>query len=405
MDFHIHGNYSRATSESMVFEEISRQAELKGLDVVGSGDILYSRWREELENELEKVSEGTFVHPEFGTRFIPTVEVEDENDVHHLILVPSLDKSEELREKFRPHSSDLNIDGRPSLQLDAPSIVEYSIDSGCSIGPSHAFTPWTSIFKEFDTLEECYGDMANKVDFLELGLSADTYMADRIKEIRSLNFLSNSDAHSPWPNRLGREFNILKLSNPVAEDILDAIRRKRRIKRNVGLSPQMGKYHLTACSNCYSKYSLSEAISHNWECEECGADVKKGVSDRVDEISDFEEPRHPDFRPNYLHIVPLSEIIALSKDISDPWSKDVQNKLNSLLDFFSDEISVLVEEPISDIEQHSDSKVASMIEKFRRDDLEIVPGGGGAYGELKDKSKIIKTRNKETQKRLTEFGD
>lgn len=405
VDFHIHGNYSRATSDKMVFEEISRQAELKGLDVVGSGDILHSKWREELENELRRVSEGTFKHPKFKTRFVLTVEVEDENEVHHLILVPSLSKAEELREKFGPHSPDLNIDGRPSLNLDGSSIVEISKCSDCLIGPAHAFTPWTSIFKEFETLCGCYGDMADSVDFLELGLSADTDMADRIEEFKDLNFLSNSDAHSPWPNRLGREFNILRLSSPVMSEIFDGIKSKDKIEQNVGLSPKMGKYHLTACSKCHEKYTLQKATSLSWKCKECGGDIKKGVSDRIDELSDYETPRSPDFRPDYLRIVPLVEIIALYKEISDPWKKEVQREWKSLLNFFSDEISVLLEEPISRIEKNFDLKIAALIDKFRSGDLEIAPGGGGSYGKLKDRSKIIKTQNKENQKRLTEFGD
>lgn len=52
-----------------------------------------------------------------------------------------------------------------------------------------------------------------KPDFLELGLSADTNMADRIEELQDIVFLTNSDAHSPWPHRLGREFNRLKLDD------------------------------------------------------------------------------------------------------------------------------------------------------------------------------------------------
>ncbi len=58
-------------------------------------------------------------------------------------------------------------------------------------------------------LIDCYGKMP---DFLELGLSADSDMADTIEELENIPFLTNSDAHSPWPHRLGREFNELEIA-------------------------------------------------------------------------------------------------------------------------------------------------------------------------------------------------
>jgi PHP family Zn ribbon phosphoesterase len=36
-DMHIHGSYSRATSERMCVEEIARFAKIKGLNIVGTG--------------------------------------------------------------------------------------------------------------------------------------------------------------------------------------------------------------------------------------------------------------------------------------------------------------------------------------------------------------------------------
>ena len=80
----------------------------------------------------------------------------------------------------------------------------------CLIGPAHAFTPWTGMYKSYDSIYDCYG---KKPDFVELGLSADTFMADCVRELKDFPFLTNSDAHSPWPHRLGREFNQLELDD------------------------------------------------------------------------------------------------------------------------------------------------------------------------------------------------
>ena len=38
-DFHLHSHYSRATSKNLNFEHLSKWAQLKGVQVVGTGDI------------------------------------------------------------------------------------------------------------------------------------------------------------------------------------------------------------------------------------------------------------------------------------------------------------------------------------------------------------------------------
>ena len=48
---------------------------------------------------------------------------------------------------------------------------------GCLIGPAHAYSPWTGMYKSFDSIYDCYGKAP---DFVELGLSADTFMADTV---------------------------------------------------------------------------------------------------------------------------------------------------------------------------------------------------------------------------------
>ncbi|KXA97067.1 hypothetical protein AKJ37_03825 [candidate division MSBL1 archaeon SCGC-AAA259I09] len=388
----------------MVFDTIAEQAIYKGLDFVGTGDILHPKWMEMLKKGLEKVDEGTYQHSEHGTKFVLTTEVEDEQKVHHLLIFPSIQKVEEFREKLEPYSSDMYIDGRPKVDLTGVEIAEFAADSDSLIGPSHAFTPWTSIFKEFESLEECYEDQLKNVDFLELGLSADTFLADRIGELGKLSFLSNSDAHSPWPNKLGREFNRFELSEPNASELFESIKKRKNITLNVGLDPELGKYHLTACSRCYKRFSLKEAEKSGWKCNKCGGTIKKGVYNRIGELSEFEKPQSPDFRPYYLHTVPLTEIIALAWNFSNPRSSQVQKTWRSLVEEFDNEITVLVDTPIDEIENFTDSEIAFMIQAFRNKELDIVPGGGGKYGELERPAKVINAQKKETQKKLSEFG-
>jgi len=162
-DLHMHGLYSGGVSNRMVPKVIGEQAPLKGLDLVGTADVLNERWIKLLKEQLKNENE-MLVHPN-GIKFILQTEVEDNHRVHHVILIPSFSKVYELREKFKKYAN-LDTDGRPKIHLNGEEIAEIVLESGCLIGPAHAFTPWTAIFKEYDSLRECYGDYTNKIHFL-----------------------------------------------------------------------------------------------------------------------------------------------------------------------------------------------------------------------------------------------
>ncbi len=388
----------------MELKTIAQQAQLKGLSIVGTGDALHPLWLNSIKSELQKAGDGIFVYPELRTKFVLTTEVEDKNRVHHLILIPNEGIAEELRILFSKWSDDIDQEGRASLRLGAPEITDMVVERGCLIGPAHAFTPWTSMYKEFNSLEECYKDAARKVSFLELGLSADTDMADRIPELHGLTFLSCSDAHSPWPDKLGREFNRFEIHEVSFSEIDKAIRRQggRKISLNVGFDPRLGKYHRTACTRCFKHYALEEAQKVHWRCTECGGLIRKGVWDRVNELAHTESPIHPDHRPPYLRIAPLSEVIALAIGESNPHTPKVQSLWETLVSEIGDEISVLVDADVETIEKISERRIALVIKAFRNGNLEVVAGGGGKYGQLglppELRQKLV------PQKTLLEFG-
>ena len=217
--------------------------------------------------------------------------------------------------------------------------------------------------------------------FLELGLSADSEMADRIKAHHKLSYLSNSDAHSPMPHRLGREFNRFEVKEPTFEEIRKAILKRggRKIVLNAGLDPRLGKYHRTACSRCYTQYSLGEAKAFKWKCPRCGGRIKKGVHDRILELADTGE--RPKDRPPYLHLAPLAEIISMVI------GKGVETKATRLvwerfLNEFGSEIKVLVDVPVRELAKiHED--IAKAIWAYRSGKLIVIPGGGGKYGGIR----------------------
>src|SRR3989338_7573703 len=209
-DFHIHGLYSQAVSKDMIPNKIAEQAPLKGLDLVATGDILNPKWLKLIKEQLKPFNASILQH-ENGTKFILQAEINDMNRVHHIILFPSISKVEEIREAFKSKSRDMDIDGRPTIRMNGEEIADLCTKADCMIGFSHAFTPYFGIFSKYNSYKQCYGSHWNKIYFMELGLSADTNMADKISELHNLTFTSNSDSHSPWPNKMGREFNRLQL--------------------------------------------------------------------------------------------------------------------------------------------------------------------------------------------------
>jgi uncharacterized protein (TIGR00375 family) len=388
----------------MELKTIAQQAELKGLMLVGTGDALHPRWLESIKSELGTVGEGVFAHPEFSTSFILTAEIEDIHRVHHLVLMPDLGIAEELRSVFSKYSEDIDSDGRAKVALRASEIVDIVVERGCAVGPAHAFTPWTSMYKEFNSLTECYGDASKKVSFLELGLSADTEMADRIPELHSLNFLSCSDAHSPWPDRLGREFNRLEIQDLQFSEVIKAINQQggRKISLNVGFDPRLGKYHLTACTRCFKHYEVARAEELRWRCANCGGLIKKGVRDRVNELAQLDRPAHPEHRPPYLRIAPLAEVIALALGEKDTHAPSVGLNWNALVSEFGNEISVLIDAPVEDVERVVGRKIAEVIKAFRSGNLKVVAGGGGRYGRLELPPEVEQMLT--PQRTLAEFG-
>ena len=379
-DLHIHSLYSGATSDKMNIETISLEAPRKGIDVMATGDCLHSGWIKEIK-ACNVIDDGTFEMN--GTRFILSTEVEGRHRVHHLLYFPCFSAIEDFKEKIKPYSKNLETDGRSNVDLSGEEIASLAKDFDVLVGPAHAFTPYTAIYAYHSSLTDCYGDLTDYVSFVELGLSADSDYADKIQELHRLTFLTNSDCHSPHPVRLAREFNRFEVNDATFDEIKKAILRIGGNKPvlNVGLPPQEGKYNESACISCYTHYSLEEAIGRRWKCS-CGKRIKKGVRDRVEERANFREPEHPDHRPPYLHLIPLTEIITKAVGQHTPFTKTVTRRWEELVSAFENEITILIDAEINDITRTTTPAIAEAIQAFREKKIRIIPGGGGKYGTI-----------------------
>ncbi len=392
-DLHIHSKFSMATSKDMDIDNIAPKARQKGLQLLGTGDAFHPKWLDIIEESTEYKGDGIYSHNDCD--FVLTSEVEGRHKIHHLIIMPNIETARELSEKLV--SKNKYFDGRPKSPNTGAELLEMVRDYDCMIGPAHAFTPWTGMYKSYDSIYDCY---EKKPDFVELGLSADTDMADTVKELQDFVFLTNSDAHSPWPHRLGREFNQMEMEDLSYSSLKKAFKNKT-IKANYGMYANLGKYHMTACTKCFKLTDPEIAKENKMQCS-CGGRIKKGVDYRIYEISDWETPRHPKHRPPYIHLMPLAEIIGMVYD-KGITTKTVQNIWQRLIDEFGPEIEVLINTPIEEIAK-IDEKLVVGIEGFRNETLQVTPGGGGKYGEIsfsKDVSGIEK--EKKTTTSLDDF--
>ncbi|MEN6609417.1 MAG: endonuclease Q family protein [Methanoregulaceae archaeon] len=335
----------------------------KGIGILGTGDALHPEWRRLWEPHLEN---------DAGIIVVPTGEVEDAARVHHLFLFEDFTACEELGERLKGAATSLSTNGRPHISLTGEKIAREVHDLGGLLGPAHAFTPWTSLYKSYDRVGDCYGD--EKIDFLELGLSADSSYGAGIPDLYGVPFLSNSDAHSPDSSKIGREFNQVEISAPSVKAVMECIR-KGNVVMNAGFFPEEGKYNRTACSRCFTQYSLEEFIRFKGKCPKDGGRIKKGVADRARELSTGAVRE----RPPYRHIIPFSEIIRTIEGTSSAGTKRCRTVYENLLDRFGTEIAVLLTVPVGEIAEIS-PLIGKAIANLRDGRVVLHPGGGGKYG-------------------------
>ncbi|MGZ4921412.1 MAG: endonuclease Q family protein [Halobacteriota archaeon] len=383
-DLHLHSRFSRGTSPRMDLPQICSAARAKGLDIIGTGDCLYQEWLEELESSLQKRGSCyTFG----GISFMLQCEVETTvgGRIHHLLLFPHFESAYQLRELMLEREYSKLASGRPQLKITSERLVDLTQTVGALVGPSHAFTPWTSMYAACDSIVDCYGKNTPFIVFLELGLSADTKMASRLAELDAYTFVSFSDAHSATPDKLGREMTRFLVKDGSFSEIDQALRslNGRAVLLNVGLDPREGKYHLTGCRRCKTVYTLDEIIINGKllkTCPRCGGPLKIGVKDRIALLAAKSTEVSHVQRPPYIHVVPLLEILRAMRRSH---AFDITKAYNELINTFGNEIAILVDTPISDIKCRY-PRLAAIIERFRNDEIDFeFIGRGGWYGKIK----------------------
>ena len=383
----------------MTIKEIGRYAKIKGVQLVGTGDFTHPLWLKEIrETLIPEGDSGLFKlagNPELPLHYMLTTEVctifdyENQNrKVHHVILTPSLENVAQINEALGKYGS-LSSDGRPILNMTAPQLLEevMQVSSENVVFPAHAWTPWFSVFgafSGFDTIEDCYQDMTKHIHALETGLSSDPPMNWRLSKLDRFTLVSNSDSHSFWPWRMGREANVFELERVTYREVTGAIQTKdtRRFKFTIETDPAYGKYHWTGHRNCNVSLSSQEARKLNNVCPVCGRKLTEGVEQRVEELADRPTDYKATNSPGFMRLMPLSEIIATVLDAGSPSTQAVWKIYNPLISKFGDEYTVLIDAPKEALAAVVDPRVADAIVKVREGNVTVIPGYDGVYGKL-----------------------
>jgi uncharacterized protein (TIGR00375 family) len=262
-----------------------------------------------------------------------------------------------------------------------------AVSSEIMIFPAHAWTPWFSIFgafSGFDTVEDCYQDMTKHIHTLETGLSSDPPMNLRLSKLDRFTLVSNSDCHSFWPWRIGREANVFELEGISYSSVVDAIcdGDPARFKFTIETDPAYGKYHWTGHRNCNVSLSAKEAQKFGNICPVCRRKLTKGVEQRVEELADRPAGNLPSGKPGFRHLLPLSEIIAAVLNVNEPSTQAVWRIYNALVKRFGNEYSVLLDASKEAMNEVVDAQVADAVLRVRAGSVTVVPGFDGVYGKL-----------------------
>ncbi|MGQ9595984.1 MAG: endonuclease Q family protein [Thermoproteota archaeon] len=394
VDMHIHSKYSRATSMDMTLENIAFCARLKGLNIVGTGDCTHPKWLRELRNKLVEFRSGLYsikggkqpvlflLQGEVSTIYIDRGSVKR---IHHVIIFPDLGSVEQACEALKI-LGDLKADGRPTLKCSSPELIEILMEVSENIEafPAHVWTPHFSIFGKhgYTSVKDCYKDKADRIHALETGLSSDPPMNWRVSRNDRYALVSNSDSHSYYPWRLGREANLILLEELGYKAIVDAIRRrgKSRIILTIETYPEYGKYHYPGHRSCSFSAGPEEYFKLKGICPVCDKKLTPGVETHIEELADRERGIRPRDASDYVHVIPLSELISYVYSIN-PDSRKVWGIYYELTDKLGSEYSILLEVPVKKIAEY-DRNVAKAIEMVRRGKVRVKPGYDGVYGEI-----------------------
>ncbi|HPZ09127.1 MAG TPA: endonuclease Q family protein [Candidatus Eremiobacteraeota bacterium] len=387
VDLHIHigsnneGKPVKITaSRKLTFASIVKEClNRKGIDIIGIVDCVSPRVIKDIkelikDEEIMELPDGGLRHRDRVTILLGAeIETTEENGgkSHHIAFFPFLKQIIEFSKVMSRYITNIDLSSQQS-GISALQFLNIIRSMGGVLIPAHVFTPHKSIFGNCARrlVDVFPSESFENIPALELGLSSDTFLADRIGELSIFSFISNSDAHSL--NKIGREYNKVLLEKPTFKELMLSLYRRgdRKIIANYGLDPKLGKYHRTHCLACGFTAQIDPPVL---ECLNCKSDkVVRGVLDRIVSIQDYFEPLHPVHRPHYFYQIPLEFIPKIGRVT-----------LDKLIHTFGSEMDVLHRIDYEDLKDIVGREIAKYIILAREGRLYLEAGGGGKYGKVK----------------------
>lgn len=411
-DLHIHSYYSRATSKNLTFEHLFRWAQLKGVHVVGTGDIAHPGWLHEMREKLEPAEDGLYrLKDEYASvvqrtvpgacegpvRFMLGGEISNiykkaaadgtvrTRKVHNVVFAPSLDAVTALQARLEKIGN-IRSDGRPILGLDSRDLFEtlLGVDPACHLIPAHIWTPWFSLLGSksgFDRVDDCFGDLTPHIFAVETGLSSDPPMNWRVSQLDRYTLVSNSDAHSA--EKLAREATLFDTELSYAA-LFDALRTgdPRTFGGTIEFFPEEGKYHLDGHRACGIVWDPPTTLAHRGICPVCGKEVTIGVMHRVEELADRPVGDAPPRTHSFHNLIPLPEVIGEVLGVGSG-SGRVEQEMQKLLSRLGPELVILREAELADIARAGGERLAEGIGRMRRGEVDARAGYDGEYGVIR----------------------
>ncbi|MFC1546324.1 UvrD-helicase domain-containing protein, partial [bacterium] len=404
-DFHIHSHYSIATSKKLIPEYLDYWAQLKGIDVVGTGDCVHPGWLAELKEKLEPADNGLYrlkkqyklKEPEVylpqktkrDVYFMLTGELSSiykkngkVRKIHNLCVFPDFESVVKLQTPLS-NLGNITSDGRPILGIDAKHILEMTLNSSRKsfVIPAHIWTPWFSVLGSksgFNTLEECYEDLTQYIFAVETGLSSDPPMNWACSFLDKFQLVSNSDAHSP--EKLGREANLFDTEIGF-DSIYNALKNDKGFLGTIEFFPQEGKYHYDGHRKCNVCWDPLTTIQNNGICSVCDTPVTKGVMYRVAELADRSNILEAKNRKNFYSITSLPDIISEIVG-KKPNTLTVKKEYFRILEKIGPDLHTLLFSDIKEIKKSGSAVLAKAIQRMRESNVYIKQGFDGEFGHI-----------------------
>lgn len=358
---------SRALTVPVVLETA---VNVKGLHMVGIVDAATTGVIKDLESlDLFELPNGGLTYQDKLT-VIPGSEFElytDKGSAHFLGYFPDLKSTREFTNWLKRYVSNSSLSTQVVHGVSGDEAARVVKGLGGLFVPAHAFTPFKGVYgRVLESLSEMFSE---RVDGLELGLSASKDLALLIPETGTYPFLTNSDAHSK--EKIAREYNRLRVKNPDFKGLKEALAfiDGQGIIANYGLDPRLGKYHRSYCESC--QYT-GEGERPIFACPQCGSDrLVMGVYDRLLYLHERSTLVRQTIDVPYFNVVPLEMV----PNIGPKTREQILNLTGTELALWHDtEESILID--------LVGRKKAGILTRIRKGEYKLIPGGGGHYGKI-----------------------